>query len=283
MRLCRPDAGEPYYQGTRFDRSGVFRSVDYHGRNYVDEWFPDYSPVSHDAVCGPSEEFSQCGFDRAAPGGTFMKAGVGMLYRPDDAPYDRFRLYEVADPGIWKVSSGKDRARFVHTLKAEPWGYEYEKRVGITGEGRLEIIHSLTCTGTEPIEGEVYNHNFLTMGNLSVGPWRKIRFPFVPNGDWRPDSVGALLAEDGIGFERQLVKGEKAYIGNLVPEKPFRGLAFSVEDTVTGLRVEVDSEEDFSHAVFWSNHMVACVEPYMPLQVSPGETRRWRIGYSFLN
>ena len=47
-----------YYQGTRFDRSGVFKSLVFKGVEMCGEWFQKYSPTMHDAVLGPAEEFS---------------------------------------------------------------------------------------------------------------------------------------------------------------------------------------------------------------------------------
>ena len=50
------------------------------------------------------------------PGGLFCKPGVGLLRRPDDSPYDWFRLYEIVVPGQWLVETGSDYAEFIHAL-----------------------------------------------------------------------------------------------------------------------------------------------------------------------
>ena len=56
MVLHRPSDG--FYQGTRFDRSGVFDSLQFDGVELCGRWFSRYDPFMHDAVCGPAEEFS---------------------------------------------------------------------------------------------------------------------------------------------------------------------------------------------------------------------------------
>jgi hypothetical protein len=56
------------------------------------------------AITGPVEEFTPAvGFDEAKPGGTFLKIGVGVLRKPDDAAHSAYRLYEIVDGGKWSV------------------------------------------------------------------------------------------------------------------------------------------------------------------------------------
>lgn len=68
ITLHIPDGMKGYYRGTRFDWSGVFASIDYNGINYAEPWFENYSPLMHDAVCGPTEEFSPIGYDEVKSG-----------------------------------------------------------------------------------------------------------------------------------------------------------------------------------------------------------------------
>src|SRR4051794_3839329 len=54
-RLYLPDAEKGYYQGTRFDWSGVISSVKANGHEYFGQWFEKYDPKIHDAIQGPVE------------------------------------------------------------------------------------------------------------------------------------------------------------------------------------------------------------------------------------
>ena len=56
------------------------------------------------------------GYDEAKPGGTFLKIGVGILRKPDDAPYSAYRLYEIVDGGKWSVKKSKDAVEFTQEL-----------------------------------------------------------------------------------------------------------------------------------------------------------------------
>jgi hypothetical protein len=49
------------------------------------------------AFTGPVEEFTPAvGFDEAMPGGTYLKIGVDVLRKPDDAAYSAYWLYEMS-------------------------------------------------------------------------------------------------------------------------------------------------------------------------------------------
>jgi hypothetical protein len=54
-RLYLPDSVNGYYQGVRFDWSGVFASLDYKEHSYYGQWFEKYDPKLHDAIRGPVE------------------------------------------------------------------------------------------------------------------------------------------------------------------------------------------------------------------------------------
>src|SRR4051794_22011706 len=118
-RVYLPDANTGFYRGTRFDWSGVFASLEYAGHSYYPQWFQRSDPSVHDffyddtgivagpctAITGPAEEFvtngKGLGFDQAKVGGTFIKIGVGVLRKPDEANYSPYRLYPIQDGGKW--------------------------------------------------------------------------------------------------------------------------------------------------------------------------------------
>jgi hypothetical protein len=117
LRLYLPDAKTGFYRGTRFDWAGIIASAEYAGHDYFTQWFQRTDAKVHDfiydgpdivagpctAATGPAEEFasdgSALGFSEAKAGGSFIKIGVGVLRKPDDAKYDMFRLYEIVDGG----------------------------------------------------------------------------------------------------------------------------------------------------------------------------------------
>lgn len=279
LLLADPLAADPYYRGTRFDRSGVILNLEYAEHSYVRPWYRRYDPFMHDAVSGPSEEFTQIGYDAAAPGDTFLKIGVGLLRR-DDAPYNRFNLYEVVDSGRVSVEKKDDSALFRQELEGV---YDYYKKVEILDDGRLIICHKLLNLGKELLDFYVYSHNFFILDGSSVGRATHFGFPFHPEGDWRAEYDCVRLTENGIAFNRDLLEGESVFMGNLhSPDGPVQDFIFTLANSDNGLRVEGKCDRKVAYSVFWSNHDVACIEPYVPLCVKPGSAVSWNLEYRFL-
>ena len=283
LTLCPPDLQEGYYRGTRFDHSGIFRRIVVDGYVLADEWFDVYDPYRHDAVCGTSEEFAECGYENAEAGDVFLKPGVGLLYKDDDSPYDHFKLYRVADPGRWTVTSEDDEAVFVHVLDGDAWGYIYEKRVRILDGGSFEISHRLCNTGAHAISGETYNHNFFTMGDSRPGPEIEFDFPFSPCGTWRSEYDSVKLSEHGIRYLRPLVQGESVFMGNLNPSdgSEITGEVFRISSS-DGHGVTFFADQPFDHIVFWSNHRVGCIEPFIPYALESGEEFEWNYRFAII-
>lgn len=283
ITLRLPDGESGYYRGTRFDWAGVFESIIYDGCNYSEQWFETYSPVKHDAVWGPAEEFGSIGYDEVRPGGAFLKIGVGMLERPDDQPYDRFRLHKILDYGQREFSVEPGSAVYRHVLDSETgYGYDYVKKISVIGENSFSIEHKLLNTGTLSLKTDVYNHNFFTLGLLKVAEGRGIDFPYRPEGDWRDEYDHVAFTDSGIRFCAPNDKVISVFTGNL--HEAGKGMSgspssFDVFEAVTGRRVQVRCALPMTKAVFWANKMVACVEPYLDFDIQPGEEFSFTIDY----
>ena len=244
MTVADPRVAEPYYRGTRFDRTGIILSLESGGHRYVQPWQRHYDPYSHDAVSGPAEEFlpvrsstseSASGDGRSRlrsldAGAPFLKIGVGLL-QGDGEPYDRFKLYEVLDPGQMTIILGKNAETgatgpepsepgpSVLTFRQVLDGYyDYEKLVEIPAEGRLRIFHRLTNRSTLLFDTYVYCHNFFILDGAPTGRATRFTFPFRPIGDWRAPYDSVRLSDRGIVFDRDLAPSETVFMGNLRPD-----------------------------------------------------------------
>lgn len=281
--VCLPDAARGYYRSTRFDWSGVVRDLRIRGHRYVSEWQTRHDPLRHDGLTGPADEFTQIGYERARPGQEFLKIGVGMLRRSSADPYDRFRLYEITDPGVRETLAGRDRVEFRHRLLSDDYGYDYRKTILLTDAPGLAIEYTLKNLGPAPLTGYVYNHNFFTLDRMATGTDTAIRFPFRPAGTWREAYDSVALSPDGIAFARNLRKGETVFMGDLHgDDTEAHTYAFSLMNRRTGAGIRATGSARLSHMVFWACPSVACLEPYTPFRIYPGETGVWRIGYELL-
>jgi hypothetical protein len=278
-----PDSKKGYYQATRFDWSGIITSLEYKGHNYYGQWFEKYSPTIHDAVMGPVEEFGPVGYSDAKAGGSFIKIGVGSLSKADESVYSNFKLYQIANPGEWKVKKKSDQIQFVHVLKDAEYSYEYKKTVHlIKGKPEMVLTHTLRNTGRRTIETSVYDHNFLVIDKQPTGPGYIIKFPVNVTGKGQGIGDIAQIQGNQMTFLRDLAKSEKIYCGAL---QGFSNTAkeydFRVENIKTGAGVRITCDQPILKLVFWASSTTVCPEPYIQVKVEPGQVFDWKIFYEY--
>src|SRR5690606_14397602 len=99
----------------------------------------------HDAIMGPVEEFttndSALGYDEAPTGGEFIRIGVGALRKPEEKAWQRFKTYDIVDPGKWNVRKGTDWIEFTQDLgNYNGYAYRYTKRMALAkGKPQMTI------------------------------------------------------------------------------------------------------------------------------------------------
>ncbi|QJW90885.1 hypothetical protein HNV11_16620 [Spirosoma taeanense] len=282
--LYLPDARQGYYQGTRFDWSGAFKSLSHQGHSYVDQWFENYNPKTHDAINGPVEEFTPLGYADAKPGDLFVKIGVGALRKASDKPYAFAAPYDVADYGQWRVKTRKDRVEFRHELAdAGGYGYDYTKTVRLTkGKPELVLEHRLKNTGQKLIETSVYNHNFFVIDKEPTGPQIAVRFPFDVKAEGK--GFGSIIHARGssLMYSDELKKGEQVYSAGLKGFGPTSSdYDIRIENLKTGAGVRATSDQPLEKLVFWACSTTSCPEPYIHLRAEPGQEVKWTITYTF--
>ena len=284
-----PDAQNGYYQGTRFDWAGAFKSLEYNNHQYVSQWFENYNPKTHDAINGPAEEFVALGYADAKPGETFVKIGVGVLRKPDEKPYSFARLYDVTNGGKWTVKTHKtgrvaNAVEFRHELAdSTGYGYRYTKTIRLTtGKPELVLEHRLTNTGRKPIETSVYNHNFWIIDGEPTGPGIEIGFPYAVRAEGK--GFGETIKPEGnhLIYNRLMAKGDNVYSAGL---EGFGSTAESydirIENKRTGAGLRATADQPLEKLVFWACATTSCPEPYIRLKAAPGKTVSWTIRYEF--
>ena len=285
-KLYLPDTEAGYYRGTRFDWSGVVASLDYNGHSYFGQWFPTYDPFLHDAITGPVEAFDPIGYENAKAGESFLKIGVGTLKKINDEPYRFTAPFEIVDSGKWSVKKKKDRVFFTHVLKdADGYAYQYQKTVTLS-EGKPELVlsHSLKNKGDKPIETRVYNHNFFMLDNQPIGPDYSITFPF---------DLELISNTRGMGTTVEIQKNKLVFLESVPRESIYVVLGgysdqasdydITLYNSKTGAGVRITNDRPIVHLPVWSIPTTLCPEPYMLVQVAPGETFTWNTTYEFLS
>ena len=293
-RLATTNGTTGFYRGTRFDQAGLVLSLKLNGREFYGPWFdataPDVLDYAYDAsgqvvagpdsaAIGPVEEFAPVDFAPVA-GSHFVKIGVGILYQPDTAPYDHYRHYKVLDGGQRATRITPRSSTYIQTLDDADIGYVYAKTLELeAGKNQLVISHSLKNTGKTAIHTTVYDHNFLTLspGNDHVA----ITAPF------------AMTTE--LPLQPELAKLDGKTIRYLAPvpagttvTSPITGFGpaasdydFTVTNTATGFGQRIRADQPIARINFWSINTTLGWEPYIAIDLAPGETKHWTYTYDF--
>jgi hypothetical protein len=280
-----PDSTNGYYRATRFDWSGVIPYLEHDGHSYFGKWFKNYDPEVHESVMGPVEEFTQLGYKEAAIGESFLKIGVGMLVKPEESRYNKFKPYPISDHGTWKIKEKVNEVIIQHHLKATKYSYKYEKGISLPkGKSELILSHQFTNTGNTSIDTQVYNHNFFMIDSLKIGPGYVVKLPFDIQAEGRLKGIGkfAEIDKNEIKFIENLQEGNQVYIEFIRGySEESETYTIHIENRKTRAGVKIHSNRPLSKLAFWSAYKTLCPEPFIRIKADPGETISWKITYTF--
>lgn len=285
------DAQKGFYRGQRFDQAGVVGQLTLGKQSFYGPWFDrvadretgiPYSPDSlvvgpASAISGPVEEFMPAGYDEAKPGETFLKIGVGRLRKPDHQDYDHARVYDLVDPGTRGTAQTPSSISFTQNVAD---GFHYVKTLRLVpGQPQMRIEHELTNTGRAVLTTNVYDHNFLNLGpgNGDV----VVTLPYVITPDIAPNPDLARVEGNRIIYAKPLTGDERVafLISGFGPSA--KDYDILTENKHTGASVRVTGDQRLVRMYIWSIRTVMAVEPFVGIQLKPGETKRWVYTYTY--
>jgi hypothetical protein len=281
-----PNKEHGYYRASRFDWAGIVGCASLNGHTFFGEWFNHYDPMANDAVAGPVEEFrnptSELGYDEAAPGGAFVKIGIGVIQRVDSSPYHYGGSYPILDHGKWTVKVRKQSITFRQELHSSiGFAYIYEKVLSLDKRGDvLSLEHHLKNIGTKPIDTAIYDHDFFMLDNKATGPGMEIHLPFAPVPD-NPLPDSAQIDGKTIRLVSQLQPrhGLGAYLTGYSDKISDYDILF--EDTKAKIGVEQTGDSPISKLYLWATPKTVCPEAYIAIHVAPGKSQGWNLHYRF--
>ena len=161
------------------------------------------------------------------------------------------------------------------------YAYIYRKTVRLTpGKPEMTLEHSLRNTGKKPIVSSVYEHNFYMLDNQPAGPGYTIFFPF----DVRPRANLRGMAEaQGKQFTylKELQTGQSVCSQLEGFENKAADYDIRVENSIAKTGVRQTADRPMSKLMFWSIRTTVCPEPYIDLNIEPGQETSWTIKYEF--
>lgn len=285
-KLYLPDVERGYYRGTRFDWSGVIYSLRYKDHQYFGQWFEKYDPKLHDAIMGPVEEFlthdAGLGYQEAKPGEEFVRIGVGVCKKPEEEAYQRFKTYEITDPGRRQIQRGRDWIEFTHDISSSTgYGYVYTKTVRLAKDRPVMTLeHRLRNTGKKAIETAVYDHNFFVIDGRPTGPESVVSLGFKAKATKDLKDL-ADIRGNGLVYYKELEKGQSVFTELEGFGPTARDYDFRLENKSAGAGVHITGDKPLAKVVFWSIRTTFCPEPYIEMNVEPGQESTWNITYEF--
>ena len=304
--------GHEYY-GTWFSKVTDIYDFGYEGPN------KDVISADFTAMVGPAEEFGALGYNDVPAGGLFVKPGIGVLKR-DDMNYNHSRPYAIANGGKWDIKRSRAAVEFTHTLN-EPsinFGYVYTKVVRLTpGKPQMTVSHVMKNTGSKPIVTDVYNHNFTTIDKLPIGPDVEITAPWqmtraagrggraagAPARQNAPpvDPYAPLAAGERMGTQcgqpqmQSLAspQGNKLVYAKVLEGSECYQTSFSgfgpdakdndirIENKKAGAGVHITGDRPLTRLGYWSIRTVVAPEPYIDLNIEPGQQFSWTYTYEY--
>ena len=303
--------GHEYY-GTWFSKITDIYDFGYEG--------PSKDVISADftAMVGPAEEFGALGYNDVPAGGLFVKPGIGVLKR-DETNYNHSRPYAIANGGKWDVRTARDSVEFTHTL-SEPsinFGYVYTKVIRLTsGKPQMTISHVMKNTGSKPIVTNVYNHNFTTIDKQAIGPDIEITVPWqMTRAAGRGGRAGAPARQGPPPVDPYAVLADGQRMGTQCGQAQMQSLASAqgntlvyskvlegaecyqtsftgfgadakdndirIENKKTGAGVRITGDRPLTRFGYWSIRTVVAPEPYIDLNIEPGQQFSWTYTYDF--
>jgi hypothetical protein len=300
------------YAGTRFDWTAFITQVTLDGKHTfcVPESLEPGQGTGGIGLCNEFGIDMPIGYDDARAGDRFPKLGIGLLVRPDEAPYRFMRPYEISERFPVHVEASPDEAHFVvEPVECRGYAARLEKTVTVQG-AQLEISYRLESVGSRTLHTVEYCHNFIGIDGHSIGPDYHLRVPYpiqfepVPPVMLRQALPGVLAKIAPEWLLRQIVRGLIRRRGsilvvegnelslNAVPERPFyqRLLGYAQTNQAQWELVHMPSGmavrefDDFIpvRVAMWGTTHVISTEVFIEIDLQPGEIQTWSRRYEFL-
>lgn len=279
------------YRGARFSWAGIIARAQVEGHRLFGPWRSgSYPEDEHDAVTGTAGEFGMgiagmpppLGFDEAVTKGCFIKIGVGVLRRPDLAPYAFARRYEIVETPPWQVLLGGTTVAMRQRLAYGDYGYRYEHLIELV-PGRAAFItrHTLHNTGRHAIRQTHYSHNFLVVDQRPMGPACDVTFPFVPS--LRHGLDGLVYVEGrSVKFRETIPEGQAVFtpLSGFGDESSDNQVTY--RDRAAGVEISIRGDRPVERYHLFAVAGAVCPEPFVGIHAHPGERFTWQHRYDLV-
>lgn len=284
LRVEIADPADLILKTTRFDHTAYITEVTLDGEVRFCAAEPRNMKSPSSGGRGICSEFRCDMSAEAVKGSNFPKFGVGVLTKPDEKPYDKFRAYQYIPFEIC-IEQGEGWISFT-TLPMPCIGYaaKVTRKVSVK-ENILVMEMTFSNTGMKPISFREYCHNFLSPAGMAV------------DSDYRLELPSVKHLEERIRFNGHGEKIFEARQGTVcVTAHPSSSASFQLsEDDFSeetpfiwklshkGAQVSVTGTDYYRpcEMVVWTNNHMLCPEVNFGQTLEAGEECSWKRQWKF--
>ena len=282
LRVDIAEPGEAPNTTHRFDRAGFITDVILDGSTWYCASEPgnlDHPPTGGRGLCN---EYHFDVSEEAEIGGYFPKLGIGLFQKEGDEKYIRFKRYKNVK--LFPVSFKAAPDSVVFTTEPEIcMGYAVSRnKVVKVYDNCLQVETEVKNTGEKEMTINEYNHNFVSISGMALGPDYTLEFPTLKQTS--PEKVaiegtdGSQLTVfgDGRNFTYTQFNPQAATFRPDIPSAD-PGKTFSWRLSNSAAKASIEEILDFmpSRAIVWAvDHMIS-TEVFITFTIKPGESKKW--------
>jgi hypothetical protein len=195
-----------------------------------------------------------------------LAPGAGALGR------DASGAIVVTDPCKWTVEKSQDCAVFRTTQTVVDWSFAIERTIELQGR-RVRSVSRLTNLGVAPLVLEWFAHPFFALGTDGM-----LRAQ-LPEGTALPENPGFRIEGRELTFRRAFIGIDGGHLDQLSLPEGAPLVAQLSHPRLEWMRFAT-SFAPFK-CVVWANGNTLSLEPFLALDLAPGESREWELIYEF--
>jgi hypothetical protein len=143
------------------------------------------------------------------------------------------------------------------------------------------IEHRLRNLGRRAITTKLYDHNFLTIDEASVGSGYTIRVPYTIQSKQPPDAKFAVVDGSVAKYVADLKGQDRVVFGLQGFSDDPKDYRFEVESQTAHVKVVTVGDRPLTNASVGSIRSVVAVEPFIDIQAEPGKDVSWTYTYTY--
>jgi hypothetical protein len=260
------------YRRSRFDWTGFISQVtlDGHQRFCTKESFDPQEGTGGEGLCN---EFGTIGYDECALGEFFPKLGIGNLKRNREE-YSFRRQYDTSPYAIHMDIYDHQVVLNNEPLECNGYAARLSKVITVH-ENQLIIDYQLENVGNKPIITTEYCHNFLCIGNHTIGPEYRLTLPYHPELNILRGKVA--ISDNHVFWEDVPEEVFYCMITGYAADIPHQ---WTLTHIPSGAQVSEFTQAPIKFALWGLSHVVS-PEIFISVQVHPGGTQKWSRKFEF--